>query len=393
MICGFKVKHHGNGNNFLTSVMIRLSKSFIGEDEKSSVLEVLDKGYLGMGEEVKKFEDELSNFFNRQVVCVANGTAAIQLSLQASNIGMGDEVIVPSLTYLATFQAISATGATPIPAEINKKTLCLDFSKLSEYLSERTKAIIPVHYAGDPSGIDEIYKFSSKNNLQVIEDAAHAFGSIINGRKVGSFGDISCFSFDGIKNITSGEGGCIVSDKSEVINRIKNLRLLGVDGESSLREINRRKWNFDVTEQGWRFHMSNIMAAIGRAQLKKFSNMASVRQRLAKYYDRLLKDFGKVDLFCRNYDEIVPHIYVLKIKSSNRDYVRKEMLERGVETGIHYQPNHQLSLYKNNLISKLNTTEMVSENILTLPLHPDLTEIEIDYIVGELIDILNSEPI
>ena len=190
--------------------MIKLSKSSIGEEERLSVLKVLDNEMLGMGENVKMFEDILSNFFNRKTICVVNGTCALQLAIQAVGIKEGDEVLVQSLTYVATFQAIVASGGIPISCDIDPNTLLIDLKDAEKKLSSKTKIIIPVHYAGDAGELDLIYDFAKKNSLRVIEDAAHAFGSISNQKLIGSFGDIACFSFDGIKNITSGEGGCIV---------------------------------------------------------------------------------------------------------------------------------------------------------------------------------------
>ena len=168
-----------------------------------------------MGEEVQAFERELTGFFGRQAVCVTNGTAALHLAVQGCGVGMGDEVLVPSLTYVACFQAISATGAVPVACDVDPQSFCLDWRDAEQRITAKTKAIMPVHYAGGVGDLDSIYALAQKAELRVIEDAAHAFGSSYQKRKVGSFGDIACFSFDGIKNITSGEGGCIVTDDQE----------------------------------------------------------------------------------------------------------------------------------------------------------------------------------
>ena len=247
----------------MESNLIRLSKSCIGKSEKEAVNNVLDREYLGMGEDVKEFERLLHEFFGRPAVCVSSGTAALHLALQASGLARGDQVLVPSLTYVATFQAISASGAQPISCEINEKDCLLDYRLLEKNISSKTKAIMPVHYAGDPGKLDQLYKVAKRHNLLVIEDAAHAFGSNFQDKRIGSFGDIACFSFDGIKNITSGEGGCIVSDDLRFIDKVKDLRLLGVINDSEKRFKGERSWDFDSIHQGWRYHMSNIMAAIG----------------------------------------------------------------------------------------------------------------------------------
>ena len=170
-----------------------------------------------MGTQVGEFEKELSRFFGRPAICVSTGTAALQLALQALGVGQGDEVLVQSLTYVASFQAISATGATAVCCDVDPATITLDVCDVESKITSKTKAIMPVHYAGGVGELDAIYEVAKKYNLRVIEDAAHAFGSSHKSRLVGSYGDIACFSFDGIKNITSGEGGCIVTNDTDVI--------------------------------------------------------------------------------------------------------------------------------------------------------------------------------
>lgn len=372
--------------------MIKLSKSCIGDEEKLAVLRVLDEGLLGMGTEVHKFETELEAFFGRRVVCVANGTAALQLSLQALSVGLGDEVLVPALTYVASFQAISATGAIPVACEVLQDSLTIDWRDAEAKITPKTKVIMPVHYAGGVGPLSEIYSFARNNRLRVIEDAAHAFGSTFQGKKIGSFGDIACFSFDGIKNITSGEGGCIVSEDFELIQKLQDFRLLGVQRDTESRYSGLRTWDFDVLEQGWRYHMSNIMAAIGRVQLQKFSKFSKKRQDLARYYDNKFKDSVLIKNLKLDYDEVVPHIYTVQIKGlKNRNFLQKKLLDAGIQTGVHYLPNHLLSFFKNKQAVSLPLTEKIYSEILTLPLHPELTYQNIDSIVNALIEAV-SEP-
>ena len=246
--------------------MIRVSKSTITDLDKQAVLKVLDKEFLGMGSEVLNFEKKLEYFFGRDVACVVNGTAAIQLAIQSCGIKSGDEIIVPSLSYVACFQAITANNAIPVPCDINLNTLNIDIEDLKKKITKKTKIIIILHYGGSVAQVEDIYKVSKKYKIRVIEDAAHAFGTVYKKKKIGSFGDIICFSFDGIKNITSGEGGCVVSSDKKIIERIKNYRLLGIVKESAYRYKNKRNWNYQVDNQGWRYHMSNIIAAIGNQQ-------------------------------------------------------------------------------------------------------------------------------
>jgi dTDP-4-amino-4,6-dideoxygalactose transaminase len=372
------------------SNLIRLSKSCLGQAEKHAVMKVLDHEFLGMGPEVQAFEEALSDFFGRPAVCVVNGTAALHLAVQACGICPGDEVLVPSLTYVASFQAISATGATPVSCDIDPETYVLDWKDAESRLTERTRAVMPVHYTGGVGDLASIYAFAESHNLRVVEDAAHAFGSFYAGKRVGGFGDIACFSFDGIKNITSGEGGCIVTDDAEVLRRIEDARLLGVEKDTQKRYSGQRSWDFDVTEQGWRYHMSNVMAAIGLEQLKGFARLASVRQELAREYDRLLMGHDIIRPLDRDYSSVVPHIYVVRIVGlKDRKALQKRLLDKGIQTGVHYQPNHWLTLYKEPNTPEFPVTDEVFPEILTLPLHPDLNANQVEFICDQLNGVLS----
>lgn len=369
--------------------MIRLSKSCLGKAEKQAVMGVLDREFLGMGEEVRKFEEALSSFFGRSAVCVVNGTAALHLALQCCGIGPGDEVLVPSLTYVASFQAISATGATPVACDIESELLTLDLNYAETKITSRTRAIMPVHYTGEAGNIDNLNELAKRYDLRVIEDAAHALGSEHQGKLIGGFGDIACFSFDGIKNITSGEGGCVVSKDENFLNCIRDARLLGVKKDTEKRFAGKRSWEFDVATQGWRYHMSNIMAAIGLEQLKRLPEMAAKRQKLARLYDKLLADQHNIITLKHDYSKIVPHIYIIRIKGlKDRKSLQKKLMDYGIQTGFHYQPNHWLSLYHNPNTS-LPVTDSIFPELLTLPLHPDVADDDVDYVCAKLIEVLS----
>ena len=338
-----------------------------------------------MGSEVSLFEKDLSNYFGRPAICVVNGTAAVHLALQCAGIGPGDEVLVPSLTYVATFQAISATGATPIACDVNLSNLTLSPSDVNKKVTSSTKAIVPVHFAGGVGEIDQIINIASKYNLRVIEDAAHAFGTTHNGNLVGSFGDITCFSFDGIKNITSGEGGCIVSDDPIFLQLARDARLLGVHNDSQARERGSRTWEFDVTHQGWRYHMSDLMAAIGRVQLSRFHSFATKRRSLAVHYNSLISTGLPFRSLPLDYEFVVPHIFPIVLDEGvDRASIRSHLERHGIQTGIHYFPNHLLSFYSSNS-NTLPNTESISPLILSLPLHVDLEFSDINFIVDKLI--------
>ncbi|HEX4341986.1 MAG TPA: DegT/DnrJ/EryC1/StrS family aminotransferase [Verrucomicrobiae bacterium] len=358
--------------------LIRLSRSSTGDAEVAAVGEAVRRAALGMGSETNEFEKELAQFIggNREVLCVNTGTAALQLAIQACGIGHGDEVLVPTLTFVASFQAISATGATPIACDVLQECGCLDPVDAALRITARTKAIMPVHYASGPGALDTIYELARRKNLRVIEDAAHAFGGKWKGQRVGATGDVVCFSFDGIKNITSGEGGAVVTADATVANRIKDARLLGVEKDTEKRYSGQRSWEFDVTAQGWRYHMSNVFAALGRAQLRRLANeFAPRRVQLAKQYVKLLTGIPNLRHLDLHYGDVVPHIFPVFIKDGKRDAVREALRAENIESGIHYKPNHLLTFYGGGK-TKLPIAEELYSQMLTLPLHFELTDAE-----------------
>jgi len=353
---------------------IRVSGSDVGPAELAAIGSVFERGYLGMGADVQQFEELLGEFFGRPAVCVATGTAALQLAVQCCGIGPGDEVLVPSLTYVAAFQAISATGATPVSVDVLDDSLTMDPADAERKVTSRTKAVMPVYFGGGIRGLEQIRTMANTRGLRVIEDAAHAFGTEFDGVRVGSDGDISCFSFDPIKNLTSGEGGCIVSDDAEFMDRVRDARLLGVKGDSKARNSERRLYEFEVETQGWRYHMSNINAAIGKAQFAVFPERAALRQELARTYNEVFQSVPEVQVLPYEYNDVVPHIYVVRFPSTEvRDDVKARLLsDINVETALHWYPNHYLARYRDES-GTLRVTEDAFGRMLTLPLHTKLS--------------------
>ena len=365
---------------------IKLSKSCIGENESKAVLSVLDRGFLGMGPEVQLFEQELKAFIDtdKEVICVNTGTAALHLALLCLDLGVGDEVLVPTLTYVASFQAISATGATAVACDVVETNGLIDLKDAERRITPRTRVIMPVHYASNTSGMDNVYALADKYDLRVVEDAAHSFGGTRNNVKIGCKGDVICFSFDGIKNITSGEGGAVVTSDNKLADRIKDARLLGVSKDTEMRFLGQRSWDFDVLNQGFRYHMSDIMAAIGRAQLSRFEELAVQRCAIAKSYAAAFKQMIGITFIHLDYTKVVPHIFPVFFESSDiRDSVKARLLEAGIETGIHYKPNHTLTFYKNSCASFPKAKKLYSV-MLTLPLHPSLSFEQTDFVINNI---------
>jgi dTDP-4-amino-4,6-dideoxygalactose transaminase len=365
---------------------MRLSQPALDSEELEAVARVLKSEFLGMGKEVSEFEELLSGYFSNQVLCVNTGTSALQLALSAAGIKEGDEVLVPSLTYVATFQAISAIGAKPVSCDVQINDLQIDIEDAAKRITSKTKAIVPVYFSGATSCLERVGKFSSENGFINIPDAAHALGSRKEGKLIGSGDGTNVFSLDGIKNITSGEGGIIVSSEPEVIQNAKDARLLGVIGDSTRRASRERSWDFDVREQGWRFHMSDIFAAIGKVQFSKLEKFATIRRALFSMYCELLSEIPEVTLFEWDInDGMVPHVFVIRIPGmTSRDSLRTSLMAENIPTGIHYKPNHLLSFYMNPNAAALATTEAIYSEILTLPLHTRLTDLQVKEVVMKL---------
>lgn len=364
--------------------LIRLSKSCIDVEEKEAVSNILDSGYLGMGTEVAKFENELSEYLDcNAVLCVNSGTAALHLSLQSIGVKPGDEVLVPSITYIACFQAISATGAKPVACDINIKDggICIEDAK--NKINKNTKALMYVHYASLFSKRNAVIDLVKNSHIRLIEDAAHSFGCYYpNGKLLGEHFDIVCFSFDGIKNITCGEGGAIVSSDPKILELVKDARLLGVKNDSKARFNKRRTWDFEVEQQGWRYHMSDINAAIGRAQLRKIDLFRELRNKILRFYLSELKGNNFSFLHNSYNSNVIPHIFPILFNSSKlRDEIRIFLRDNDVESGIHYKANHLLKKYRS---SGCKNAETFYRKVLTLPMHCSISKEELSKIVNHI---------
>lgn len=372
----------------MTTKNLRLSKSIIGQNEANAVTKVLlEDGYLGMGAEVGRFEADIAAYLGvdqAHVVCVSTGTSGLHLAVEAL-VNPGEEVLVPSFTFLSSYQAISAARAIPVSCDIYEDTLTIDIEDAISKITPNTKAIMPVHYASNPASLEKIYELARKYNIRVIEDAAHAFGCSFKSQKIGSFGDVVCFSFDGIKNITSGEGGAIVTSDPEVLAIVKDARLLSIEKDSEKRYSGNRSWDFDVKRQGYRYHMSNIFAAIGRVQLQRLDIEFSPRRKeLSSTYRDLLANNPLIKMQgVAESSDIVPHIFIIRVLGGKREGLKNKLDEEKIPTGIHYKPNHLLSFYGNGSV-KLPVTENVYNEILTLPLHPELEISDVEEICATI---------
>lgn len=371
--------------------MIKVARACVSKEELDEIKEALDYGYFGLAYKVNELEEQIAKYLqtDRSVVCCANGTAAIHLALECAGVGPGDEVILPSFTFIATAQAVLMAGATPILCDVNRDDFLISIDDVERKITSKTKAIIPVHYAGNVCDMDRLMEIKDKYGIRIIEDAAHAFGSYYKGKKVGSFGDITCFSFDSIKVMTCGEGGALVTNDNDAVELSKQKRLLGIDRKTMhVKDWKQRSWMYDVATKGYRYHMSNINAAIGLAQIKKVDGFIRIRQNICFQYLSLLKNVKGLSFEKADWSTVAPFMFPILVNNGKRDALRDCLKEFDIETGISYIPVHQFRLFKDNGLF-MNTEEIFKE-IICLPIHPNLSKDDIAFVCAKIKEFLNA---
>ena len=370
--------------------MLPVSRPSMGQEELEEVKKVFDSGWLGLGSTVFEFENVLKEYLGaKNVIAVNTGTTALHLALDAFGVGEGDEVIVPSLTFCASIQVITALKAIPVFCEVYPTSVNIDIEDVKNRITPRTKAIMPVHYCGNACDMDALLDIGKEKNIVIIEDAAHAFGSLYKNRKIGSFGDVTCFSFDPIKNITCGEGGAVVLGNDEIAEEIRRKRILGIDKDTWHRYRNERSWFYEVTTQGYRYHMSNINAAIGVAQFKKLDLFIEKKRNIVEKYNNAFKGLEGIGLLKWNLREAAPFTYIIRVLDGNRDKMMDFLSIRGVGSGVHYIANHTQPYFL-PFTKPLPVTEKVWKEIITLPLFYDMTQNDVDLVIKSVSDFLND---
>ena len=356
---------------------IKLFDPVVGHEEERAISKILKSGFWASGAgtgNVKKFEQKFSKYINsKNCVAVNSGTAALHLALSLLDI-KNKEVIIPSLSFVSTAHAVLYNGGIPVFADIDEKTLNLQPKSVENNITKKTKVIIPVHFGGFPAKLNEINKIALKNNLEVVEDAAHACGAKLQNKMIGSHNSLVCFSFHPVKNLAMPNGGLIALNhkKAEIWKKqLDSLRWCGISDRSEAK--------YDVSCLGWNYYMNEFSAAIGLEQLKKLNKLNQIRQNIAKKYFKELKTNYKMP-FDKN---SVYHFYWILVK--NRDEFRNKMKKKKIETGIHYFPIHKMKFY--NKFKKLEKTDFVTKYIVSIPTHPNLKENEVNYII----DTINKE--
>jgi dTDP-4-amino-4,6-dideoxygalactose transaminase len=344
------------------------------DEELSAAREALELGWLGMGSYVAEFERELAAVLelrDRHVAAVSTGHAALHLALLIAGIGPGDEVITPSFNNVADFQAILATGAQPVLCDVDDRTLCIDLDKAAALVTPATRAVIATDYACMLCDHDGLAELADRHRLRLVHDAAHSLGSRHAGEAVGSFSDLAIFSFDPVKTITAIDGGALVVRTEEELAAIHEMRLIGMGQPVDEMYGNRRAWTYDVKQLGFRYHLANLHAAIGLAQLAKLPRIGAARRETCARYNAGFAGLEDVRPPQTDFQDVLPFLYYVRVPADTRSELRQHLAGLGVDTGIHWQPAHGFTVLRDCRRGDMTVTERLGDEILTLPLHSD----------------------
>lgn len=368
----------------------------IGDAELSNLIACVTSGWLTTGKRNFEFESLLEEYLGAQeVICTDSCTSALHLSLVVSGIGNGDEVITTPFTFAATANVIEHCGAQPVFCDIDPQTYNIDCAQIEKKITRRTKAILPVHFAGYPCNLARIYTLSRKHGLRVIEDAAHAMGSCIGEKKIGSFPGLTCFSFYATKNITTGEGGCVALANSGRARAIRTLRFHGINKDAWKRYTPGSPWKYDIVRAGYKNNMTDIVAAIGIAQIKRIEQFHRIRRVIVEAYNEGLKECpGLVTPMVEPGVRHSWHLYVCRIKrrlfGMSRNQFIETMAANNIGTGVHYWPLHLHSYYRKKYGLRRGDfphAERAGDEVVSLPLYTTMTEDEISKVIHTVKDI------
>ncbi|MBI2856787.1 MAG: DegT/DnrJ/EryC1/StrS family aminotransferase [Chloroflexi bacterium] len=367
-----------------------LIRPFLGPEEEAEVIDTLRSGAIGTGPKTERFEREFAAYIGRRYALgIDSCTNALHLALVALGIGPGDQVITTPMTFVATANAIVYTGATPVFADVQPHTLNIDPACIEEAVTERTKAIIPVHLYGHPCDMDEILDIARRRRLSVVSDCAHAIEAEYMGKKAGSLGDAACFSFYATKNLATGNGGMLVTDDEGTADLIKVIRDHGMSAGAWARYRSGEFKHYQMTHLGYKCIMWDLQAALGLHQLGRIESRHAARVRIAAAYDeqlRPLKDFVR-PLAAGKHVKHARHMYAVLLRGVDRDAVASRMQERGIDVGVHYRPVHLEPFYRERYghrPGEYPVAEEAGENLLSLPFWPEMGEETVARVVRAL---------
>lgn len=366
---------------------IPYGRQSIDEEDIQAVVEVLRGDYLTTGPKIAEFEKAVCDYTGaKYAVAVSNGTAALHAACFAAGIGVGDEVITTPLTFAASANCVLYCGGTPVFADIDPYTYNIDPADIRRKITGRTRAIIAVHYTGQPCEMDEIHAIAKEFNLTVIEDAAHAMGADYKGKKIGSISDMTAFSFHPVKHITTGEGGMITTNDEKLYEQLKLFRTHGITRDEKLMTRNEGGWYYQQLHLGYNYRITDIQCALGVTQMKKLDRFVARRRELAERYNQAFKDVeGIVRPAQRAGCNNSWHLYVVQVKE--RKEVFDKLKKAGINVNVHYIPVYKHPYYQENGYVDVHCTnaEEVYEHLISLPLYPNLTDEQQDYVIEQVI--------
>ena len=370
---------------------------YIDSNDISEIKRAASSVFLTNGPKLAEFEKKFKQFTkSRYAIGVSNATSALHLSLKALDIKKDDEVIVPDLTFAATANVVLQVGATPVIADIDEKSLNISTESILKNISKKTKAIIPVHFAGTPCNMKRIMKIAKNHSLKVIEDCAHGIGTFSDKKHVGTFGDTGCFSFYPTKNLTTIEGGMIITDDKRIANYVQLVRNHGLTRSLMNRYSSGKPWEYDISNVGYNYRLDDIRSALGISQLKKLSILNKKRLNVFLHYNKRLKNIpGLIVPDEKNFLNNSCHLYIIRITSSakiSRDRLFYDLQKRGIGSSVHYKPLHTFTLFKKKGVSrdKLSTSKKIFKEILSLPLYPQLTKSSQNCVIKSITDLLKK---
>lgn len=367
---------------------IPYGRQSISDEDITAVVETLKSDFLTTGPKVQEFEEKIAAYTGaKYAVAVANGTAALHVACLAAGIGAGDEVITTALTFAASANCVLYCGGRPVFADVDPDTYNIDPADIERKITEKTKAIIPVHFTGQPCDIDEIHRIAKKHGLLVIEDGAHALGAEYKGKIIGGLSDMTTISFHPVKHITTGEGGIILTNNEELYKRLSLFRTHGITRDTSLMTENEGDWYYQQLVLGYNYRISDIQCALGISQLKRLPEFLEKRREIAKRYDRAFLDMPeyKKPKQLENTKNSW-HLYVIQTPKGRRKEIFDGLRRAGIGANVHYIPVYKHPYYQENGYKDVfcKNAEKIYENLISLPIYPDLKVEEQEYVIENL---------
>lgn len=370
--------------------MIPYGRQIIEEDDIQAVVEVLRSDYLTTGPKIAEFEKSVADYVGaKYAVAVSNGTAALHAACFAAGIKEGDEVITTPLTFAASSNCILYCKATPVFADVDLRTYNIDAEDIKRKITDRTKAVIPVHLAGQPCDMDAVRKIAAEYGLTVIEDGAHALGAEYKGRKIGALSDMTTFSFHPVKPITTGEGGMVVTDQEELYKKLILFRSHGITRDGELLTENQGPWFYQQLELGYNYRITDIQCALGCSQMKKLERFLRRRRELAGRYDKAFRDISNIITPYQLSDtDSGWHLYIIQVQGCDRKQVFEALRAKGIGVNVHYIPVYSHPYYRAHGYQDVCCphAEQIYKQMISIPLHPAMTDDQQDYVIHAVIE-------